>query len=207
VQTDIAAERQQRLEQGLCTRCGAPALDGAELCREHLVDKRRRDARWRSDQRAARQAAGFCVWCPSSGPPARVKSGETSCLPCRVRRRRLPRAVEGVDKGVDKEQRIAAATCKHGDGRRRYHGTGRRGQQPAARLNLQDARRAQERFEAFQAGVTLLTSDEAKTWTRGQRERVEKATASCGESASRHIDDVLERLGHFQVRHGKRDGE
>jgi hypothetical protein len=187
VQTDIAAERQQRLEQGLCTRCGAPALDGAELCREHLADKRKRDARWRTDQRDARRVAGLCVWCPSSG--------------------RLPRAVEGVDKGVDKEQRIAVATCRHADGRTRYHGTRRRGQQPAARLNMQDARRAQERFEAFQAGVRLLASDEAKTWTRGQRERVEKATASCAESASGHIDDVLDRLGHFKVRHGKRDGE
>jgi hypothetical protein len=64
---------------------------------------------------------------------------------------------------------------------------------------------ATENWETFCRGVRMLGEDEAKTWHRSLRERVKLETASQGEQLSGHIDDILERLGHFQTRHGRRD--
>jgi uncharacterized Zn finger protein (UPF0148 family) len=149
----------------------------------------------------------LCVWCPESGPPARVKPGETSCPGCRVRRRRIPRPLGGVDNGVDKASLIAARTRTHEDGRTRYHGQGKRGQQPSAQLNRQDLDFAESAFAAGRDGLGLLETPEVQALPRVQREDVKRAAAHQLDRATRHIDDVLERLGHFKERHGRRDGE
>lgn len=106
---------------------------------------------------------------------------------------------------VDKSERIAARTVKEADGRTRYRGQQRRGQQTHAQLNMQDLGWARDSFEAFAAGVKLLSSDEAKEWRREERAQVTAATANQGERSGRHVDDILERLGHFKQRHGRRE--
>lgn len=134
-------------------------------------------------------------------------AGGTSCLGCRVRRNRVPETLAGVYTVVDKEHRIASRTVTHSDGRTRYHGRGRRGQQTHAELNAQDLDMADESYRAFRAGVKLLGSAEAKTWTRAELESVRNATAHQGQRTSDSIDPILERIGHFKQRHGRRDGE
>jgi hypothetical protein len=199
-----ALDYQQRKVQSLCTRagCSAPASEESSLCEPHHRAAKERAKAGMRKLRRRRKREHCCVHC---GGPRKPRT--RSCLACRVRRNRVHPQRSGVTDDVNKTERVASQTRTHEDGRTRYHGQGKRGQQPKTQLNLQDGRLARDRFDAFHAGVMLLASDEAKTWTQGQRESVEKATASCGESASRHIDDVLERLGHFKVRHGRRDGE
>ncbi|HEU4727668.1 MAG TPA: hypothetical protein VFT22_07260 [Kofleriaceae bacterium] len=140
---------------------------------------------------------------------APASPGSTSCLPCRIRRHRIRSADGGVNTGVNqgREARIAARTVTHSDGRTRYHGQSRRGQQPAAQLNQQDAELAAECFATFREGLALIETDDVKALPRVQRDGVKSAVAHQGDRAIRHIEDVLERLGHFKVRHGKRDGE
>jgi hypothetical protein len=126
-----------------------------------------------------------------------------------VRRHRIKKSDSGVGGrvGPDRAAQIAAATRLDPDGRSRYHGQGKRGQQPKAELNRQDIRHAKQDFDGFEAGVLLIASPAAEDWSRGERERVELATASLGERASGRMDDILERLGHFKERHGRRDGD
>jgi hypothetical protein len=189
---------------GLCTRCGGPAADDSSLCAKHRDDQRGRTARTMARIRAARVEAGLCVWCPGTRP-TKVAAGETSCLACRIRRRRV-KPLGGVHNDVHKHERIAARTATHADGRTRYHGQQRRGQQTHAQLNAQDVEMASECFDSFKAGLALIESAEVKALPRVQRDDVKAATAHQGERVGRHIDAVLERLGHFKQRHGRRDG-
>lgn len=178
------------------------------MCKRHHRQYKRVDREAKQRKREERRAGGLCVWCPGDRP-AKATEGSTSCLACRIRRNRIKSSDGGVRLGVYPEpiDQIAARTRIGADGRTRYHGQAKRGQQPRAQLNRQDMRHARQDFDGFEAGVLLMASDAAEAWTRGERERVEQATASLGERASGRIDDVLERLGHFKQRHGRRDGE
>jgi hypothetical protein len=211
-------DRQGRLELGLCTRCGLePAEDGAEECKEHVVDKRARDARYRSNLRDERERQGLCVNCPVSGPPAKVSRGETSCLRCKVRRRRLPSTVDGVDNEVDNRRtRIASRTLTGEDGRTRYHGQDRRGQQTHAQLDAQDlgfARREITRgetgLEVYAVEVARSKAGDPEAMPRIQRDGLRSDAVGYLERASRHLEDVVERhgRGHAMKRHGRRDGD
>jgi hypothetical protein len=177
------------------------------MCQRHYrMQKRFRNASMQR-RREARRAAGLCVWCPGDRP-APATEGSTSCLACRIARRRVREDDEGVKPDVSpRADRIAARTGKDKDGRTRYRGQPRRGQQTHAALNAQDVVMAVESFDAFRAGVAILGSAEAEVMHRAERERVKAETANQGERVGRHIDDVLERLGHFRQRHGPRDGE
>ena len=199
----------ERKLAGLCTRCGAPASEDAILCATCRKERNRVSAECMQRRRAERRARKLCIYC------ARAVNDDYACSDCRVRvnryvRRWVTRARDvsnAVNHGEERDRRIAARTVTHGDGRTRYHGQARRGQQTHQQLNRQDLAMADQAYEAFKAGVTLLGSEEAKTWPRGDRERVMLATANQGERHGRHVDDVLERLGHFKQRHGRRDGE
>lgn len=114
----------------------------------------------------------------------------------------------GVDTTVDnRSAAIASATRTHEDGRTRYHGQQKRGQQPNWKLNLQDLRHVAEDFETFSQGIETLATPEAQQRHKSDRTSYELAVAHVGERMSRRTDDILERLGHFKQRHGKRDGE
>jgi hypothetical protein len=201
---------EEKKSQGWCTRrwCRTPAslADDSQLCQRHLKRKREQDAASAARRRAAREADGLCVWCPAAKPRPATQ-GSTACLPCRIKRNRL-KIEDGVGTRLGHQDRaaaIAAATRKDPDGRTRYHGQGRRGQQTYATLNAQDLRLAKTRWEPFSAGVTIMDTEEFKALHRGEREEVKKAICRVGNLLSGHIDDILERLGHFQTRHGRRD--
>jgi hypothetical protein len=203
-----ATEYQACKESGVCTRpgCRRRASDESSMCKRHHREAKRHSRESKQRQRDARRAAGQCIWCPGDRP-APATPGSTSCLGCRVRRNRIRAADGGVKQGVNTDAAIAARTRTGADGRTRYHGQGKRGQQPKAQLNHQDVRHARQDFDGFEAGVLLMASPQAETWSRGERERIEIATATLGNRATGRIDDVLERLGHFKMRHGRRDGE
>lgn len=203
---ETAAETyQQRKELGLCTRCGQPAADDSSLCPEHRDDHRAAANRYAESLRAERSAKGQCPYCPRKRE-TKLKDGEAMCPACRVERRRMPRSLGVVDKVVDKAK-IEAATRKDGDGRTRYHGQGKRGQQPKYQLNVQDLRHVKADFEKFESGVVWLAGPDAEQRHKTDRDKVEWATANCGGRAARRINDILERLGHAMQRHGSRPGE
>jgi hypothetical protein len=185
---------------GVCTyhRCQRMPAEGAQLCPRHLVKQRMRDARYKRRLRARRRDAGLCAFC-------RAKSKTYRCMACLIKAGLLP--TRNVQFGVDKSARVAAQTRKHEDGRVRYHGQAKRGQQPTAQLNAQDLAMASDCFRDFGAGLAMLESDDVKALPRVQRDNVRSAVCHEGERVSRHLDDILERLGHFKVRHGRRDGE
>lgn len=130
------------------------------------------------------------------------------CVACRIERRRTKPLEAVVDRGVDnRSARIAARTVTHADGRTRYHGRARRGQQTHAELNAQDLAMFDEHAGAFRVGVKQLGTEESKAWHRAQREAVKEATAHQGQRAQDSMDLILERLGHFKQRHGNRGDE
>lgn len=208
---DAAAESlyMERKVAGLCTRCGKEADEDSSLCRKHRRQRNAAAAACMARKRDALRAQGLCIYnCGTS-----VGKEDYACLACRVRIGRTQRklvslgSVNPVVSQPDKAAAIAAATRRDPDGRTRYHGQQRRGQQTHAQLNAQDLRMAIDSWEAFCAGVRLTGAPEFKLMHRAQRDALKTATASHGERLSGHIDDILERLGHFQLRHGRRDGE
>jgi hypothetical protein len=102
--------------------------------------------------------------------------------------------VAGLDTGLDKSARIAAATSRRNEGRDRYRGQQRRGQRPNSLLNAEDVAMANSRFEAFKAGLGALASPAAEQWRRGERAQVVAEIVCQGERTQRHIGDVIERL-------------
>lgn len=149
-------------------------------------------------------ASGLCPHCGNERP-ARSKS----CLACRVRRRRLTADQRASIKKVadDKAARIAQATRVHADGRERYHGQQRRGSQPMLQIDEQDAQWASDLITAGLEGLRFFESPEVQARGRFEREDVKGAALSHFDRAQRHLEDILERRGHFKVRHGRRDEE
>ncbi len=198
----------QRKELGQCTRCGEPAADDSLLCAPHRDAQRGNARRWWLARAERRHSNGECAWCHGA-KPAKVPPGPMRpCLACRIRSGKQKPSEAGLDNELDKRrERIAAATWVDPGGRKRYRGQKRRGQRAHAQLNRQDVDLAKQAFQAFEAGVQVLASDEIKELGAGDRDRIKTATASQGERCGRHIDDVLERLGHFQQRHGRRSDD
>lgn len=69
-----------RQENGLCTQCGKPAVQGKRLCIDHLVKKRReKDSRYNNDiPREMRPSLGLCWRCGK----APVLDGRSLCADC-----------------------------------------------------------------------------------------------------------------------------
>ena len=170
----------------LCTyhRCKCAPAEGAQLCPRHLRKQRKRDARYKARLRARRRHAGQCAFCPA-------KSKTYRCMACVIKAGFAPR--KSVQSSVDKSARIAARTVMHGDGRTRYHGQARRGQQSRAQLDEQDLADAIARLQRAKDGLAAARSPEAQLLPRIQREEAERAALAQLELAGRFLDDVGER--------------
>jgi hypothetical protein len=212
-----AADYQARLEQiEQCTRkgCREPASDGTAFCAPHHDDQKKRQKASMAKLRRRRRRAKLCVWCPDDRPTP-VPRGESSCPLCRVKRSRV--SMESVNNGVnnsDRDARIAAATKMHPDGRARYHGTGKKGKQPDIRLDGQDLGFARKAMTAGEVGLELYDLEVQKSKAKDpyalpkvQRDDIKDAALCQLNRATGHIEDVLERRGHFGKRHGPRDGK
>ena len=73
--------------------------------------------------------------------------------------------------------------------------------------DLDEAVGALDALAAGEQGLLLLDTDEVKTMGRIQRGDVKDAALHQLARAVGHVEDVLERRGHFKTRHGRRDGE
>ena len=97
----------------------------------------------------------------------------------------------GVENRLDK---IAAATRTGVDGRTRYHGQQKRGQQPKWQLNEQDLKHVTADFEQFRDGIQMLASDEARKRHKSDYQREELAVAHVGKRMARRTKDIVDRL-------------
>lgn len=207
----LVSDYEARLVAGKCTRPGCdrkPAEDSG-MCKQHTRIYRKLDRDSKKRKRAARKAAGLCIWC-TGDKPSKATPPSPTCLACRVKHRKVRKSDGVVPLDVylkQRENEIAAATREHEDGRVRYHGQQKRGQQPKAQLNVQDLVHVQQDFDGFAAGVMVLAGPEVEQMHRSDLTKIEQATARLGDRAARRMDDILERLGHFKERHGRRDGE
>lgn len=185
---------QKRLEDGICKRnyCGKLVADGSAHCPAHWEDEKRYKRTWAAKRRRAFKRREGQRKCKRCGTPRRPYKPCTGCAIERDQVEKLKLPPETAD--TEKAARIAAATWVDPDGRVRYRGKMRRGQQPHSELNTQDLQWAEECYRAFKAGVRLLDDPSTKDWDREERARVKAATANQGERAARHIGDVVQRL-------------
>ena len=170
-------------------------------CQQHRVKVLRRKAKAAVAERHSLRDAGKCRTC-------RKPSATYRCLACSIKdRSKLVSSRVLMGMVTDREAQIAAATRTHDDGRTRYHGQQKRGQQPKWQLNMQDLRHVTQDFAKFSEYLNVLSTPEAQKRHKSDLRAAELEIASIGESVSRRLDDILERLGHFKQKHGPRDGE
>lgn len=175
----------------LCAQCSkAPAADGSDLCALHWEAKKERQAAWalgRYHRLRKKKLCGKCGKVPSKTP---------YCKACLRRMGRVASARD-LDTDLDKRARIAAATRAHEDGRTRYHGQKKRGNQPHAQLDAQDRESAQRQIAAGFARLEAYRGPEVQALPRIQRESVKRQALQEIDHGSRFLEDVLERNGHF----------
>lgn len=196
--------REERLLAGWCVygACSRRAEGWPDpthnFCARHRAKEQARVRKAKRKARAALADAGKCVRC-------RKPSKTYRCPACRL--------LDGCDlptlsvtAGVTTDK-IAAATRKHADGRVRYHGQGKRGQQPKSQLIAQDLRYARNGIESAAAGYALMETDEIRAMPRIQREDVARAADHQLLRAIGHLEEALDRRGHFKQRHGRGNGD
>jgi hypothetical protein len=194
----------QRKLDGWCTRSAAcpRRAEGwpeptQQLCRWHRLKEQKRSRLTKKALRAETAAQGKCVRC-------RKPSETYRCAACRVLDRCSLPALSGAARVTqDKQSEIDAATRTHADGRTRYHGQQKRGQQPKWQLNMQDLVHAYKDFDRFCEGIVTLATPEAQRRHKSDRVAYELAVAAMGESVSRRLDDILDRLGYFKQGRGE----
>jgi len=212
-----AQRKAEAAETGVCQRsgCDDPAASGSAWCVPHWEDERRDQRDARAKLRKRRKRLGLCRDC---GVKLRKDRGEKIyCAKHRVARNRLralAHAAAGVQRGVQKFERIAARTVRGEDGRTRYHGQDRRGQQTHAQLDEQDIGFARREITAGETGLKVYAQEVERSKVKDplalpriQRDDLRSAALHQIERATRHLGDVLERHGHVMQRHGKREGE
>lgn len=167
------------------------------MCKRHTSVYRKLDKEAKQRKRAKRRADGLCIWCPGDNP-SRPTHGSPTCLACRVKHRKVRMSDGAVPLDVylkQREVKIAAATHTHEDGRTRFHGQQKRGQQPKGQLNVQDLVHVQQDYDGFVAGVMVLVGSEVAQLHKSDRLKVQKATARLGDRAARRMGDITKRLG------------
>lgn len=150
----------KRKAAGLCTRCGQPAADGAQLCPTHLLDQVERRRRLR----AARRDRRCCIDCNAPS--------ETY---------RCPRCHTGDNTGdqhqpallsSQRSRRIEWRWVTEGDGRRRrrYGGRGRRGAPTSREVDAWDCRTLETELGLMSRDYGAYYSDENMALPRIQRD-------------------------------------
>lgn len=190
------ADYYERKVEGWCvysSACPRRAAGDSQFCEWHRL---RRNARQRRD-RAENVAQGKCRTC-------RKPSSTYRCPACSLREGRLQPTNGGVAQDVaDKRARIAARTKTHADGRTRYHGQSRRGQQSHAQLDEQDIGFARKEIELGERGLQRYAREverskakDPEAMPRIQRDDLRSAAVHQLERAVGHLTDVMSRHGH-----------
>lgn len=206
--TKPPSDKLQRKLDGWCTYSSAcpRRAEGwpdptQQLCRRHRLKEQKRLSQLKRAQRTESAAQGKCVRC-------RKPSETYRCAACRILDRcTLPSVSRTARDTADRAARIASRTITHADGRTRYHGQSRRGQQTHAQLDEQDIAFALKEIEFGQAGLAQYAyevqrskSGDPEAKPRIQRDDLRSAALHQIERAVGHLGDVMERHGHVMQR-------
>ncbi len=168
-----------------------------QLCRRHRLKEQKRLGQLKKAQRTESASQGKCVRCHKASDTYR-------CAGCRILDRCSLPSMSGTARDTaGRAARIASRTITHEDGRTRYHGQSRRGQQTHAQLDEQDIGFALKEIDLGRAGLAQYAYEvqrskagdpEAKP--RIQRDDLRSAALHQIERAVGHLGDVMERHGH-----------
>lgn len=199
-----------RKEQGWCTygQCPLRALDGYQFCAGHRKRRNKRKARQQAQLRDELAAAGKCIRC-------RKPSATYRCPACRLLDQcSLPKMSVAQGEVTTRAARIASRTITHADGRTRYHGQSRRGQQTHDQLNKQDGEYANAALERgmrglaqYAAAMSLVKARDPAAMPRIQREDLKSAALHEIELAYAHLRDIMDRYGHVPADRGGEEDE
>jgi len=215
--TTYQERKEQSAETGVCLypACHEPAASGSNWCAPHRDKERANQRESRARLRKRRKRLGQCIDCGVK--LRRDRDERIYCAAHRVARNRLgalSRAAAVVQATVQKSERIASRTVRGDDGRTRYHGQERRGQQTHAQLDEQDIEFARREITAGEAGLKIYAVEVGRSKAKDplalpriQRDDLRSAALHQLDRAARHLGDVLERHGHAIKRHGRREGE
>ncbi len=168
---------------GCRRRCSGDTL----LCHGHRQAANAARARYNKRKRGNRME---CLDCSR-----KVEDGGR-CLRCRARlTARRPRKMRGGETVGSKQERIAARTIVDADGRTRFHGQPRRGQQPRAQLDEKDIDDAVSALLRTKAGLAVIRSPAHADLPRLQLKDAIDAVLAIGALGCRLFGDVLIRNG------------
>jgi hypothetical protein len=182
---------QDRKIAGLCTRCGAPAEDGYQLCPDHRAAQKRYAAACYKVGRKAREKGKRCMRCGKG----KRKPGSRWCIACLARRGKLG-ALGPKKIGITTRDRIADRTefVTEGDGRTRSRYKGKHvGRASAAEMDGDDIRAVRASLQKLETGLAVARSPEVEALPRIQRKEALLAALSHADHARRFLAEMLER--------------
>ncbi len=178
-----------RKVNGRCTRpgCRRRASGESVLCHGHRQAAISYQNRYNRRKRKNRKV---CLDCPR-------KTGEGRyCIRCASRRTaRRPRKIRAGEKAGEKKAAIERRTSLDADGRSRFHGQERRGQQPRAQLDKKDIQDAIAALVQADAALDMVRSPGNATLPRMQIKEAVDAVLYVGALGCRLFGDVLLRNG------------
>lgn len=175
---------------GRCTRpgCKRKASPSVQLCRSHHYAAKAALKRHFERKRLDNRNAGQCAVCGA-------KSERYRCPTCAVKHAMTRPPSRGANNGENQRSTIASRTSVDKDGRTRFHGQGKRGQQPRSQLDDQDLLTARRAIDKAMAGLSLARSPAMLELPRIQRKDAERAALAVAGQSARFVLEVLERNG------------
>ncbi len=178
---------QARKEAGLCTRCGATAVDGGQYCEAHGGPMRDLKSRAIRAIRKRLRKAGRCRYC-------RRKSKTSRCTLCLAKEGGLPRSALPGNPRVD-QTRTDTVIEADGYARKRYVGRARRGAPSRAVEDASSKRHADKAWEQWQAAHAIAT-DPSNSLSARDREQAAKIALEWLHRSVRHSAELLRRHGY-----------
>lgn len=176
----------------LCTRCGEPAADDAELCTPHLDDARARARLWARKRRSELRRKGRCIDCGR-------KSKLRRCPRCYRRTRGVDTDSKGVDNTAPHWRTESdARPDRQGQTTQRYVGKSRRGRLTREQQIDEDKRDLRHAIEYLEEGIRRLEAykqslAQVVELPLVQRQAARRVVADPAGAASRIVDDFLDR--------------
>lgn len=172
-----------------CTRCGKRARDGHQLCRKHLADQRRYNAKWARKRARLARRKKRCRYCIR-----KVTMGR-SCLACREQRKRYrtllrARKKRAVDKAVD---RGPDRMVLRPDGRIRSSGKGSRGRTESKVIDDQDLDYAMDAIAKAKDGLARARGEQSAQFAPAERRAAKLAALAHAAHGVRFVEEVLDR--------------
>lgn len=183
------------VESRRCARrgCRSPAAEDSERCARCDEKQRRYQRDYMARKRQEWDAAELCTRCGGNRAPR-----SKWCTGCLIATGRVH--LEDRKSHVEsRRDRIRARIVRGVDGRRRYHGQGKRGAPSVDQVDSVDLRHARRDFDHGVEGLAYFRSETVALMPRLQREDVKQAAVAKLVETARRLLDVAKRHGHEEI--------